>query len=67
MLRLIQEEPRTWTRARLAEHFEISERMCDKDLALLRQAGYDPRRFAGGYALGDRPDQARSVVVEQVD
>jgi len=27
MLRLIESEPRQWTRARLAEHFGVTERM----------------------------------------
>jgi predicted DNA-binding transcriptional regulator YafY len=60
MLRLIQSEPRQWTRARLAAHFGISERMCDNDIRLLRLAGVDIRRHRGmqgaGYALsGSEP------------
>jgi DNA-binding IclR family transcriptional regulator len=58
MLRLIEHEPREWTRARLAEHFGVTERMADNDLALLRQAGYDVRRHPGGYALGDATSDA---------
>ena len=68
MLRLIESEPRQWTRARLAEHFGVTERMCDNDLALLRLAGYDVRRHPGGYAVGDATsDAAKEQERERAD
>lgn len=36
---LIAEDPGRWTRAELAERYEVSERMITKDLALMRHAG----------------------------
>jgi predicted DNA-binding transcriptional regulator YafY len=51
ILRLIQDEPREWTRERLSERFRTSARMLDNDLQLLRSVGYDIRRHRTGYAL----------------
>ncbi|HLJ68620.1 MAG TPA: WYL domain-containing protein [Chloroflexota bacterium] len=38
MVERIRAEPRRWSRSRLAESFEISERMVDNDLQLIRNA-----------------------------
>ena len=57
MARLIQEEPGKWTRARLAEHFRVSERMVDHDLRLLRLAGYDLRRWDRRYYFHQQLEQ----------
>src|SRR5947209_6534886 len=43
-------QPRAWTRKRLARDFELSERMIDKDLQLIRNGlCYDLRRGRDGY------------------
>lgn len=51
VLRLIEAQPRLWTRGELARRFGVSERQTDNDLRLLRLAGYDLRRHRGGYVV----------------
>jgi HTH domain len=38
ILRLIDAQPRQWTRARLADELEVSERAIDNDLQLIRHS-----------------------------
>lgn len=55
-VQLISLHPRAWTRERLAGEFEISERMIDKDLELIRHGlCYDLRRGRGGYYFAKGP------------
>jgi predicted DNA-binding transcriptional regulator YafY len=58
--RLVSTSLRWWTRARLAEHFGVAERTIDKDLALLRAAGFFLRRHRGGYAVDEGPRWERN-------
>lgn len=59
VLQLVQRigsEPGTWTRRRLAGHFEVSERQIDYDLELIRHAlAYDVRRKSTGYYFQGGP------------
>jgi predicted DNA-binding transcriptional regulator YafY len=56
ILQAIGAQPRAWTRGRLAEQFEVSERMIDKDLELIRHAlRYELRRGKDGYYFADGP------------
>jgi len=55
-IRLVSAHPRTWTRARLAERFELSERMIDKDLQLLRHGlCFDLQHVQSGYYFATAP------------
>lgn len=57
MLLLIASSPERYTRKRLAERFEIGERMVTKDLAILRHGlRLDLRRSADGYYFGETPN-----------
>lgn len=50
IIQLIGAQPRAWTRERLMQEFELSARMIDKDLELIRHGlCYDLRRGRGGY------------------
>lgn len=50
IVNLISAEPRAWTRARLTRKFELSPRMIDKDLEVIRNGlCYDLRRARDGY------------------
>lgn len=54
---LISTQPRNWTRARLAGHFEVSERMISDDIQLIRDGlGFDLRSDRGlGYYFSSVP------------
>lgn len=50
LLLRIANQPRRWTRRRLAEHYEVSEKQIDKDLSLIRHGLRMPlRRCMEGY------------------
>lgn len=56
LLNLLQSQPRRWTRAGLSREFEISERMLDNDLQLLRHGlGCVVRRTRTGYFIESGP------------
>jgi predicted DNA-binding transcriptional regulator YafY len=56
IVQLIGAQPRVWTRRRLAESLEVSERMIDNDLQLIRHAvRLVLRRGAGGYYFVGSP------------
>jgi predicted DNA-binding transcriptional regulator YafY len=56
ILQLISSWPRQWSRARLADEFEVSHRTIDNDLQLIRHALlYDLQRSHNGYYLVDGP------------
>lgn len=56
LLHLLQSQPGQWTRAALAGEFEISERMLDNDLQLLRHGlGCTLRRSHAGYVMDSGP------------
>ena len=56
MVQLIHSQPRAWSRGRLAHEFELSERMIDNDLQLIRHGlRYDLRRSPTGYYFADGP------------
>lgn len=55
VLRLIEAQPRSWTREKLAARFGVSLRAIDKDVHLLRRAGVDVRRHHGGYQVHGEP------------
>jgi predicted DNA-binding transcriptional regulator YafY len=62
IVQLIGSQPRAWTRARLAGEFEISERMIDNDLQLIRNSlRYELRHDHSGYYF------ARGPVMRAVD
>lgn len=54
---LISTQPRSWTRARLAGHFEVSERMITDDIQLIREGlGFDLQADRGvGYYFTSVP------------
>src|SRR5689334_13009399 len=52
MISLIANEPRRWTRRRLADKFEVSERQIDDDVRVLRHGLQHDRR---GYYFTDTP------------
>lgn len=54
---LVSTQPRAWTRARLAGHFEVSERMITDDIQLIREGlGFDLRADRGvGYYFSSVP------------
>lgn len=56
LLHLLQSQPRQWTRAALSREFEISERMLDNDLQILRHGlGCDLHRTHSGYFIESGP------------
>jgi predicted DNA-binding transcriptional regulator YafY len=56
MVQLVSAQPRTWTRSALAREFELSERMIDHDLELIRHGlRYDLRRGKSGYYFAQGP------------
>ncbi len=59
VLRIVQfigSQPRSWSRARLAREFELSERMIDNDLQLIRHGlRYELSRANSGYYFVDGP------------
>jgi len=56
MVQLIDSQPRRWTRRRLAEEFERSERMVANDLELIRHGlRHDLRHSRAGYYFADGP------------
>lgn len=56
MVQIISAQPRSWTRKKLAQEFEMSERMVDNDLQLIRHGlRYELRRGNGGYFFEEAP------------
>lgn len=56
IVQLLSAQPRAWTRRRLAQEFELSERMIDKDLELIRNGlCYDLRHVREGYYFVSGP------------
>lgn len=56
ILRIIDAQPRQWTRARLAQELEVSERAIDNDLQLIRHSlRYDLKRSRAGYWFEQSP------------
>ncbi|HZS93990.1 MAG TPA: WYL domain-containing protein [Chloroflexota bacterium] len=56
IVQLIASRPRIWSRRKLAAEFEVSERMIDNDLQIIRHAlRYDLRRDRNGYYFADGP------------
>lgn len=56
IVQLISSQPRSWSRRGLAGRFELSERMLDNDLQLIRHAlHYDLQRKGGGYYFAGGP------------
>jgi hypothetical protein len=63
---LLLGEPQCWTRSRLCEHYHLSSRQLDKDLAVLRTV-FRVQRRRGGYVLerlANNPDASCSPAVE---
>lgn len=48
---LLMNQPQRWTRAALAERFEVDKRTIDRDLAVLRNLGFAIIRHGDGYAF----------------
>jgi predicted DNA-binding transcriptional regulator YafY len=62
---LLLDEPQCWTRSQLCEHYSLSSRQLDKDLAILRTV-FRVQRRRGGYVLervANNPDLSRSPAV----
>lgn len=56
IVQLIAANPKGWTRARLAEHFELSTRQIDKDIEMIRHAlRYELNRASTGYYFDSGP------------
>lgn len=56
VLQLIDAQPRQWTRARLAQELEVSERAIDNDLQIIRHGlRHDLQRSRSGYWFGQSP------------
>jgi predicted DNA-binding transcriptional regulator YafY len=56
IIQLIGSHPRQWSRARLADEFEVSHRTIDNDLQLIRHGLlYDLKRNRDGYYLVNSP------------
>lgn len=56
IIQLISSQPRVWTRARLAQQFELSERMIDKDIDLIRNGlRYELKHKRDGYYFTKSP------------
>ncbi len=56
LLHLLQSQPRQWTRAALSIEFDVSERMLDNDLQLIRHGlGCVLKRSHGGYFIESGP------------
>jgi predicted DNA-binding transcriptional regulator YafY len=56
IITLISARPRHWTRAALAQRFEVSERMIEKDLELIRHGlAYELDRSPQGYFFSREP------------
>lgn len=57
IVQLLAHEPRRWSRMRLAAEFEVSERMIDKDLHLIRHAlAYEVGHAHTGYYFERGPE-----------